>query len=194
VGGAADPGGAWTYGQLEVFDGETFVGVSDASREYEELGRRGAQVACRTLGFVTGGQALAGTQSALPDADGRDSAVGRIVCNGDEATLSDCKFDDYVFLADLFSEYEGNEDDEAVALVCSNPTGARSCLLAMLDSTSCARRMTWLSCGYHLHVHAVTHHAHREGSMTQPNPCDTAAQDVCLRLPVWAHRRATYVW
>ena len=122
VAGEADPGGAWAYGRLEVFDGLTFVTVSD-TRGRQELGRRGAQVACRTLGFATGGQALAGAQSALPllKGAGRDGAVGAILCEGDEQVLADCPVDGYEYEYDNYARFL---EDKAVALVCYNPSGA----------------------------------------------------------------------
>lgn len=123
--GGADPGGAWAFGRLEVFDGATFVLVSDANF-LQEVGRRGVQVACRTLGFSTGGQALAGRDSALPDAFDRDGTVGAIVCNGDEATLMDCSLgpEDVDNNEILFYGYDMPVEEHAVALVCSNPSGA----------------------------------------------------------------------
>lgn len=124
MGGAADPGGAWAYGLLEVFDGETFLRISDAAKNNHELGRRGAQVACRTLGFVTGGQAIDGEESALADTDGRDRPIGNILCNGDEARLSDCEL--YEFTSRGLDDYDGIAELSAVALVCYTPSGADS--------------------------------------------------------------------
>ena len=124
VDGEADPSGAWAYGRLEVFDGATFVLVSDANL-LQELGVRAVQVACRSLGFDTGGQALAGRDSVLPDAFDRDSSVGVIVCGGDEATLADCSLElDAVESAEsIFYAYDHPVEENAVALVCSNPSG-----------------------------------------------------------------------
>ena len=123
VDGDADPGGAWAYGRLEVFDGETFTLVSDVVSldRNQELGLRGVIVACRDLGFATGGQALAGVSSALPD-EGRDSSVGSFVCAGDEATLRDCELQaDRTSRADY--NYVEFVEEHAVALVCYNPSG-----------------------------------------------------------------------
>lgn len=94
VDGESDAAGAWAYGRLEVFDGAAFVPVADVGG-IQELGCRGVQVACRTLGFETGAQALAGADSALPllEGTGRDGRVGRILCTGDEDTLADCRTD-----------------------------------------------------------------------------------------------------
>ena len=121
VDGDADPGGSWRYGRLEAFDGETFVLVADSNRN-QGLGRRGAIVACRTFGFATGGQALAGEHSALPDVKSRDTDVGNIeiMCAGDEANLTDCKLEpgqgiDYNYVEVV--------EERAVALVCYNPSG-----------------------------------------------------------------------
>lgn len=123
VAGEADPAGVWQYGRLEVFDGEGFTIVSDANF-IQELTRLGVQVACRTLGFATGGQALAGRDSALPDPEGRERTVGRIVCRGDEATLSECTSDEAMedSVPDDYG-YERTVGENAVAIVCSNPSG-----------------------------------------------------------------------
>lgn len=115
VGGSSDPDGAWAYGRLEVFDGTFFSSVSE-SRFSQDLGRRGAQVACRSLGFNTGAQILAGTLSALPGNAGVVNTISNIACNGDEANLGECEF-----LSDYDRDYGTIEVDGAVALVCSNP-------------------------------------------------------------------------
>lgn len=136
VAGEADPGGVWQYGRLEVFDGEGFVIVSDANF-IQELGRLDVQVACRTLGFATGAQALAGRDSPLPDPDGRDSAVGSISCLGDEATLSECMTSP---VSSLDYAYERTVEENAVAIVCSNPSGVLTALSSRLYK-SCLREV-----------------------------------------------------
>lgn len=125
VGGETDTDGAWAYGRLEVFDGDQFVTVSDANFN-QELGRRGVLVACRDLGFGTGGQALAGKDSALPDTDGRDNTVGSLLCTGDEASLADCptNLDSVTSAESALYTYEQTVEENAVALVCYNPSGA----------------------------------------------------------------------
>lgn len=121
VDGDADPGGAWEYGRLEMFDGETFVLVADSTLN-QGLGRRGAIVACRTLGFATGGQALAGATSVLPDLKARDTGVGtiEIACDGDEASLVDCELHPG---SGIYYLYDEVVEEKAVALLCYNPSG-----------------------------------------------------------------------
>eukprot|EP00892_Ulva_mutabilis_P004965 jgi/Ulvmu1/2840/UM144_0005.1 len=119
VGGAADPGGAWEYGRLEVFDGDFFSNVAETSFS-QALGRRGVETACRTLGFATGAQLLSGRGSALPGTDGTRDTLGVIVCTDDADTLSDCTIrSDYGY-----GYYNGDtEGDNAVALLCFTPSG-----------------------------------------------------------------------
>lgn len=152
VDGEAEPGGAWAYGRLEVFDGLAFVTVSDADRN-QELGRRGVLVACRTLRFATGGQALAGAHSALPDTSGGDGTVGNILCKGDEASPVDCETDVQVLRRSRRSFVYDTEDHTvaAIAIVYYNPsgTGIPTHLQApcMLHAWGTAHPLTPLSCG-----------------------------------------------
>lgn len=122
VGGREDPGGAWAYGRLEVFNSGAFSGVQD-SQFNDNFGRRAAQVACRSLGFTSGAQILSGDLSALPGSSGEVDSVERIACQGDEATLADCQFptrgdygDDYAY-----------EDGFATAVICVNASGVVLC-------------------------------------------------------------------
>ena len=118
TGGRSDPDGAWAYGRLEVFDGSFFSSISETQFS-EELGRRGAQVACRSLGFASGAQILSSTLSALPGEAGEVNTLGIIACLGDEANLGECEFQ-----SDYSTDYGSSLEDGAVALVCSNPSGA----------------------------------------------------------------------
>lgn len=84
-------------------------------------------VACRTLGFATGAQLLAGSRSGLPGFDGTAATNVQLACNGDDATLADCTTNapepyDY--------DEENVRDEDAVVLLCFNPSGvdvARAC-------------------------------------------------------------------
>lgn len=116
VSGENDPAGAWSYGRLQISNGDAFGGVSEF-RFIERLGRKATEVACRTLGFATGAQLLAGTASGLPGLDGVPDSVGTVACTGDEATLADCTF------GEAFGfPYEDGEG--AAAVLCFNPSGA----------------------------------------------------------------------
>lgn len=112
VGGREDVAGAWAYGQLKVFDGNIFSSISDNVLD-ENFGRRGAQVACRSLGFSAGAQ----FDSLLPITD--TSAVRRlsVQCRGDEVSLSDCEIDSFP-PDSIFGS--GSND---IVLLCSNPSG-----------------------------------------------------------------------
>lgn len=121
TGGSADPGGTWAYGRLEVSNGEFFSSVRENGSE--RLGRRGVQVACRSLGFSAGAQILSSSLSALPGQSGEVDTFSRIACQGDEATLADCESpSDY-----YRSDYGPNIDDGTVAVLCSNPSGMACC-------------------------------------------------------------------
>lgn len=124
LGGRADPNGAWAYGRLEVFDRDS--GFFSSVRETlvrQQLGRRGVEVACRTLGFATGAQLLSGAGSGLPGSDGTlNTLSATITCLDDAVTLADCTAEE----EDAFRVYEElqfEEGDTAVALLCYNPTG-----------------------------------------------------------------------
>lgn len=116
VGGGTDPGGAWAYGRLEVFNGAFYT-----SPKIGEVGRRVAHAACGSLGFATGAQLLAGSGSGLPGVEGTAATNGRVVCNGDAATLVDCGTYDPEYDADY--EVADASPAEAVALLCYNPSG-----------------------------------------------------------------------
>eukprot|EP00892_Ulva_mutabilis_P004962 jgi/Ulvmu1/2838/UM144_0002.1 len=118
VGGAADPAGTWEYGRVQVFDGTFFLRVVDDG-SFEQFGRRDAQVACRSLGFASGAQMMSGVFSGLPGKDNVIGASKQFACNGDEDSLADCGGE-----ATFFQDYgDAAEGSEAVALICSTPTG-----------------------------------------------------------------------
>lgn len=122
MGGRADADRVWAYGRLEVFDGESgfFSSIRETGNE-QQLGRRGVEVACRTLGFATGVQLLSGLGSGLPGSDGTLNTLGaRITCFADAMTLADCSVGrDY----ETGFDNADTEGDTAVALLCYNPTG-----------------------------------------------------------------------
>ena len=119
VGGQTDAGGAWAYGVLQVSDGSFFSGVADGFRFGSNLGRRGAAVACRSLGFETGAQIVSGEGTALLREDGTVDTMGQIICQGDETSLSECQTS-----VPPFFDYGTPPGDAAVALVCSSASGA----------------------------------------------------------------------
>ena len=118
VGGRADPSGAWEYGRLEFRDRGVFVRLRDPAFG-ESLGRRGALVACRQLGYAAGAEVITGDNSALPGPAGATFAVSEILCDGDEEQLRDCEV--FRQSADSFCS---SSDACNVALLCSNPSGA----------------------------------------------------------------------
>lgn len=117
MGGSADPGGAWAYGRLEVSDGTLFSSIIDAAF-YKRFSPRSAQVACRSLGFATGAQMLSGAQSALPGPSGEVDTILAITCTGVEVALAQCLFTP----RDYMNDY-AFEEENAVALICSDPSG-----------------------------------------------------------------------
>eukprot|EP00892_Ulva_mutabilis_P007858 jgi/Ulvmu1/5444/UM223_0005.1 len=123
VGGRSDPGGAWAYGRVEIYDGSFFNPVYDALDDSPSFGRRAAQVACRSLGFQSGAQMRAGSLSALPAPDAPDfrdeGADVVVVCNGDEPSIAECEIVRRQFMENFYDI----PSDVTVALVCSNPTG-----------------------------------------------------------------------
>ena len=119
VGGSADAGGAWEYGILEVLINSVYSIVEERG---EDFGRRGAQVACRSLGFTAGAQLLAGRSSPLPAPSTSPQVVRDITCDGSEASLADCdiRTRDY----DYSFDYGFDVNPSSVALICTTPSGA----------------------------------------------------------------------
>ena len=119
VDGGADTAGAWEYGRLEVLINSVYTIVGERSNS--DIGRRGAQVACRSLGFAAGAQLLVGESSPFPGPPGSMRLSVSITCDGSEASLSDCDIEvpDYNFGGD----YDGGEIPFAAALICTNPSG-----------------------------------------------------------------------
>lgn len=102
---------------------------------FEDLGRRGAQVACRSLGYTTGAQILVGAASPFPSPDTVPRVVTDVICSGFESSLTDCDIetddDESLSLQRYRSSYAEDIRVDAVALICTTPTGAvpqRSCV------------------------------------------------------------------
>lgn len=77
------------------------------------------QVACKTLGFTTGGQIIVGEASPFPAPGSSTILIRNIICQGTEMAIEDCVvrdlyFDDYID-EDIFTD--------PVALVCTTGTG-----------------------------------------------------------------------
>ena len=121
VGGSADVSGQWEYGRLEaLIDG--FWTALDEQTSSDNFGRRGAQVACETLGYATGAQLLAGAASALPSFSYEAAFRRSADCDGTEDSFSDCYLD-----YDGYFRVQANVDGlsvDDVALLCVNPSGA----------------------------------------------------------------------
>eukprot|EP00892_Ulva_mutabilis_P007289 jgi/Ulvmu1/4932/UM204_0003.1 len=121
VAGSADAGGSWEYGRLEVLINSVWSVIDDRFRRF---GRRGAQVACRTLGFATGAQILVGESSPFPAPNNAPVLIRDVTCDGSEATLAACEIDTD---DNYFYDYgNSNSIQQAVALVCSNPSGCEA--------------------------------------------------------------------
>ena len=122
VGGSADAGGAWEYGRLEVLIDSIWT-VLGEEPSGKSIGRRGAQVACRSLGFAAGAQPLVGRSSPFPGPPGSVRLIRRIECDGSEASLSGCdiEFPDIDFRDDYY--YSEGVLRFAAALICTNPSG-----------------------------------------------------------------------
>ena len=118
MGGSADAGGAWEYGRLEVLINSIWSVVED-ELSVQDFGHRGAQVACRSLGFAAGAQLLVGQSSPFPASTGSFSLTNDITCDGSETSLADC---DITIRDYEYSNY-GAVQYTAVALICSNPSG-----------------------------------------------------------------------
>ena len=118
VDGGADTGGAWEYGRLEVLINSVYTTV--AERRGSQIGRRGAQVACRSLGFAAGAQLRVGQSSPFPAPAGSVSLTDDIACDGSETSLADCD----ITILD-YDEFDVTDpfQQTAVALICSNPSG-----------------------------------------------------------------------
>ena len=119
VGGSADEGGAWEYGRLEVLINGIWSFVEEGFAP-EGLGLRGAQVACRSLGFAAGAQLVVSESSPFPASTGSISLTNDITCNGSETSLADCDISKRRINR---NDYTGPLEPTAVALICSNPSG-----------------------------------------------------------------------
>lgn len=123
VDGGADTNGTWEYGRMEVGVKGIWSIVED-SRFDQDLGRRGALVACRTLGFDTGAQLLAGRSSPFPAPYFAPSLIQDIICDGSEDTLADCDI-----LRKPPPAFDQNDDYSpevvpgSVALLCTSLSG-----------------------------------------------------------------------
>ena len=112
MGGSADEGGAWEYGRLEVLINGMWSVIL-----FQDLGRRGEQVACRSLGFDAGAQLLVGQSSPFPGPPGSLRLTNDILCEGSETSLAEC---------DITIRENDNGRvslQSASALICSNPSG-----------------------------------------------------------------------
>ena len=134
VGGGADAGGAWEYGILEVLLSGFY---SDLENGINRFGRRGAQVACRSLGFATGAQLLAGQSSPLPTPATSLTLISDITCDGSETSLADCNFRTLTSEPNIDYGFDVDVNIQSVALLCTTPSGALltvSLMAAMLQT------------------------------------------------------------
>lgn len=114
-----DPQGRWEYGRLELLINGFWVPLDDQTL-FDNVGRRGAELACKTLGYATGAQLLAGSASALPSFSTERPARRSLGCGGTEDIIADCD----VYYVDVYSyQYGFGQQVDDVALVCTNPSG-----------------------------------------------------------------------
>lgn len=118
----------WKYGMLEI----VFNGVWSILREGaftgDALGRRGAQVACRSLGFDTGAQLLVGASSPFVAPMSTPDFIDRITCVGSEDGLAMCDIVVMAVESDFATgqqayDYGANVVTDAVTLICTTPSG-----------------------------------------------------------------------
>ena len=125
MGGRRAADGSWEYGRVEFRYGGFPLGlqvVEVLSQDFRPLGRRGALVACRDLGYTAGVEAVAGPRSALPGPAGMTDFVSKILCLGGEERLLDCNVTgepDYVP-----GPFCSDREDCNTALICTTPSGA----------------------------------------------------------------------
>eukprot|EP00892_Ulva_mutabilis_P011625 jgi/Ulvmu1/8835/UM049_0015.1 len=135
AGGSSDPMGLWAYGRLEVLYNDFWSAIVDQAgderidgsrsrSEPESLGHTGVQVACRSLGYTSGAQMLAGRHSALPSLTHDFVEIRGFTCNGTEDSLGQCD------IAQVVTDNSGYDDTQViadgtvnVALMCSTPSG-----------------------------------------------------------------------
>lgn len=136
VGGREDPNGSWAYGRLEVFDGNIFSSIGESVLD-QNFGRRGASVACRSLGFSAGAQFYTQSLRAIPNTDTSTDRQLTIRCRGTEQSLADCEIDsreeDTVF---------DSGSSNSVALVCSNPSGVKHLLATLAEHHLASKRVS----------------------------------------------------
>lgn len=130
LGGSAGARDSWEYGRLDVL----VDGVWSIIDEFvTDLGRRGAQDACRSLGYATGAQLLVGSFSPFPANASAPELIRSIICEGSEDSLSDCSittdYEDYRY------PVVGESVPGTVALICATPSGVSSyCFCAFTSS------------------------------------------------------------
>lgn len=121
VGGRVDPQGRWEYGRLEVLVDSVWI-APDELTQNDNVGRRGVEVACESLGYATGAQLLAGFASALPSFS-TDPLARRIIdCGGTEDSITDCDLE-YVSSYYVYGSRDIGVRVDDVAVVCANPSG-----------------------------------------------------------------------
>ena len=125
MGGRRAANGGWEYGRVEFRYGGFPLGLQVMevfSRAFRPLGRRGALVACRDLGYSSGVEAVTGSRSALSGPAGVTDFVSKILCLGGEERLLDCKiFGEPTYVPD---PYCSDREDCNTALICATPSGA----------------------------------------------------------------------
>ena len=130
MGGRVGPGGLWEYGRVELVIDGVWTVLADRFRRSEDIGRQGAQVLCRSLGYGTGAKIVVGRFSPFPAPLAVPDAFPAFSCNGTELALSDCD----VSFPRVSNDYGAEFIDRTVGVLCTTPSGVVYWTLSSLNS------------------------------------------------------------
>lgn len=131
MGGSADPGGSWEYGRVELLIDGVWTVIRDRFQPSEDIGRQGAQVLCRSLGYSTGAKIVAGRYSPFLAPPAVPGVFLEFSCTGTESRLSDCDASFPSVSNDYGIEFSFVR---TVGVLCTTPSGV-----------GCLRLVPWIS-------------------------------------------------